>query len=77
MIKVHYETDKDGRILHRWGRCEDCRTKLALNDFTNTCSKCGADYNSGGSRLVDRRFWGEETGESAADIMMGGDPWGD
>ena len=40
-----------------------CGTQLVLSRFTNTCSKCGADYNQSGSLLASRQFWGEETGE--------------
>ena len=58
-----------GRILEPalW-QC-DCGEKLECPDFTNTCDKCGADYNSGGQRLAPRAQWGEETGESLADIL--------
>ncbi len=34
-----------------------------------TCDRCGADYNSSGQMLADRSQWGEETGESLADIL--------
>lgn len=37
--------------------------------FTNTCDHCGADYNSSGQRLASRSQWGEETGETASDIL--------
>ena len=40
-----------------------CGTWLELGKFTNTCSKCGTDYNSSGQQLAARHFWGEETGE--------------
>jgi hypothetical protein len=56
------------------GRC-DCGALVVLEGFTNTCDGCGADYNSGGQRLAPRSQWGEETGETAADILRGGDPW--
>lgn len=59
------------------GHCEDCGGLVTLRHFTNTC-ECGADYNTSGSRLAPREFWGEETGESLSDIMMADtDPWGD
>jgi hypothetical protein len=48
-------------------RC-DCNNELVCNGFTNECS-CGRDYNFGGSLLADRSQWGEETGESASDIL--------
>ena len=53
-------------------RCQICRAEVKLYGFTNTC-ECGADYNMEGVLLADRSQWGEETGETAADILMGGD----
>lgn len=41
-----------------------CDTWMELDNFTNTCSKCGTDYNSSGQQLAARHFWGEETGEN-------------
>ena len=54
-----------------------CGRRLECPDFTNTCEICGADYNWAGDRLAPRDQWGEETGESAADIMrpMTDDEW--
>jgi hypothetical protein len=49
-------------------RC-DCGEKVTLSGFTNTCSRCHADYNSNGTRLGPRHFWGEETGESPGDVL--------
>jgi hypothetical protein len=51
------------------GKCQ-CGTQVTLDGFTNTCSGCGADYNRDGSRLAPREQWGEETGESVADILQ-------
>lgn len=48
-------------------RC--CGEELVCYGFTNTCEKCGADYNWAGQRLASRSQWGEETGETAADIL--------
>jgi len=48
-------------------RC--CGEWLSCYRFTNTCSNCGADYNMGGQQLAPRAQWGEETGESVADIL--------
>jgi len=50
------------------GRC-NCGNEVWLAGFTNTCDGCGADYNSAGQRLAPREQWGEETGESPADIL--------
>ena len=49
------------------GKCE-CGEEIELRHFTNTCN-CGRDYNSAGSLLASREQWGEETGETAADIL--------
>lgn len=46
----------------------DCSRHVTLDGFTNTC-ECGADYNGSGQRLAPRKQWGEETGESLADIL--------
>jgi hypothetical protein len=55
-----------------------CRSHVELtHHFTNTCDTCGADYDGGGNLLAPRSQWGEETGETYADIVMGGDPFGD
>jgi len=57
-------------------RCE-CGNELEIPNFTNTCQKCGIDYNSSGQMLAHRSQWGEETGESVADILAADtDPWG-
>jgi hypothetical protein len=51
------------------GRCT-CGYEVELGCFTNTCDRCGRDYNSAGQLLAPRSQWGEETGETAADILM-------
>lgn len=58
---------------NRWrepavGLCE-CGEEVYLDGFTNTCSGCGRDYNSAGQELAPREQWGEDTGESLADIL--------
>jgi hypothetical protein len=50
------------------GACDRCGRRVTLAGFTNTCA-CGADYNSAGQRLAPRAQWGEETGESVADVL--------
>jgi len=60
------------RIVNRYteptvGRCY-CGREVYLYGFTNTC-ECGRDYNWAGQLLADRSQWGEETGESLADIL--------
>jgi len=41
---------------------------VTCSGFTNTC-RCGADYNMSGQQLAPRSQWGEETGETADDIL--------
>ncbi len=50
------------------GECDNCKRHVTLGNFTNTC-ECGCDYNMSGQKLADRSQWGEETGESVADIL--------
>lgn len=50
------------------GKCH-CGEEVALGNFTNTCPKCGRDYNFSGQELAPREQWGEETGETAVDII--------
>ena len=50
------------------GLC-DCGHKVELLEFTNTCEKCGADYNMSGQCLAPRSQWGWDTGESLGDIL--------
>jgi len=49
------------------GLCE-CGCEVELGQFTNACD-CGRDYDRGGQLLAPRSQWGEETGESVADIL--------
>jgi hypothetical protein len=54
-------------FTHRWiepaiGKCH-CGNEVYLEHFTNTCDKCGRDYNMSGQELAPREQWGEETGE--------------
>jgi len=58
---------------HRWTepaaiRCP-CGDEVELAGFTNPCSRCGRDYDGSGALLAPREQWGEETGESLADIL--------
>jgi len=46
-----------------------CNRKLECGGFTNTCPICGTDYNWAGQQLAPREQWGEETGETASEIM--------
>lgn len=46
-----------------------CGNTIHCIAFTNHCTQCGADYSFDGGRLAPREQWGEETGETAADIL--------
>ena len=59
---------EDGYVEPAVLRC-DCGHNLQLYAFTNTCERCGRDYNSSGQGLAPRSQWGEETGESLGDIL--------
>ena len=48
------------------GRCP-CGRTVELGHFTSTCA-CGRDYNWNGTELAPRSQWGEDTGESYADV---------
>lgn len=46
-----------------------CGEWLDCDRFTNTCELCGSDYNGSGQQLAPREQWGEETGETADDLI--------
>jgi hypothetical protein len=48
--------------------CVDCRRAVTLDHDAVRC-KCGRYYNLFGQALSDPSNWGEETGETAADIL--------
>lgn len=61
------------RVVSRWveprvGLCA-CGAEVELERFTNTCHRCERDYNSAGQKLAPREQWGEETGETADEIL--------
>lgn len=69
-----YDVIDNGVVVERWHSKESgygycCGQKVYLDRFTNTCDNCGTDYNSAGQELAPREQWGEETGESLADIL--------
>lgn len=55
-------------LEHAIGKC-NCGHKVELSSFTNTCDRCGSDYNQSGQLLASRSQWGEETGEHLSDIL--------
>lgn len=66
-------TRGDGKLVKRNViRC-NCGSEVLCGEFTNTCSNCGRDYNMSGQLLAPREQWGEDTGESLSDILIGSD----
>jgi hypothetical protein len=63
-VQTFRRTEREPAI----GRC-DCGAQVTLGNFTNTCSRCEADYNQAGQRLAPRAQWGEETGEHWTDCI--------
>lgn len=62
--------DADGYPMRGgYNEIKCCNQWMYCGGFTNTCEKCGKDYNWNGSLLASRSFWGEETGESLSDIL--------
>lgn len=57
----HYPSRPDEEWADPAIRC--CGVELICDSFTNTCDRCGADYNFAGQMLAPRSQWGEETGE--------------
>lgn len=49
-------------------RCP-CGTVVTCTGFTNTCTNCNRDFNTSGQELAPREQWGDETGESVAEIL--------
>jgi hypothetical protein len=49
--------------------CENCSRPVVLSSDTVLCERCGRYYNLSGQSLSDPSNWGEETGETAADIL--------
>lgn len=61
-------------------KCVRCDEEVVLHGFTNTCLTCKTrgittDYNLSGQLLAPRSQWGEETGETYADIVRGGEDY--
>lgn len=57
-------------------RCQ-CGAEVEIYmTMTNTCEKCGTDYNMSGQRLAPREQWGWDTGESLGEILAADRPLG-
>jgi len=50
------------------GLCECGKEVTLVHALVNTC-ECGRDYNMSGQLLAPRIQWGEDTGESPAEIL--------
>ena len=57
------------RVVRSETQVKCCGEWLSCAGFTNTCDNCHTDYNMSGQELAPREQWGEETGESVADIL--------
>lgn len=65
VIRDAWEVTEPGVI-----ECAHCHKPVSMNHaFINSCS-CGADYDGNGNLLAPRSQWGEETGETASDILI-------
>lgn len=53
----------------RLKKCK-CGHTVVCSSFTNTCRACGRDYNRAGQLLAPRDQWGDETGETANDVLV-------
>lgn len=67
-LKVGYNRE-DGRLVERYQVECACGSQVLCAGFTNTCHNCDRDYGMNGQLLADRSQWGEETGESVAEIL--------
>lgn len=63
MKKVEGYYDNDGNWVPGYTLITCCGKKLKCKGMTTTCSRCHADYNWNGEKLVDRSLWGVDTGE--------------
>ena len=75
-IMIYYPPKTTRRWVPRQLIVVCCGEEMDCSGFTNTCPICHTDYDWHGNALAPRSQWGEETGESIADIMCG-DPWHD
>jgi len=67
-LKIYEDPDRPGRAL-RIIKC-DCGANFEVIDwFMESCPKCNQMYNGAGQKLAPMSQWGEETGESLADII--------
>lgn len=67
------DPDQPGKVI-RILSCQ-CGANFELVDwFEEQCPGCGRSYNGAGQELAPKSQWGEETGESLADIYSSNDP---
>jgi hypothetical protein len=72
-IGFYEHPDQPGKVL-RIITC-DCGQSFEVIDwFEEQCPVCGQLYNGAGQKLAPRDQWGEETGETLADIYSPIDP---
>lgn len=68
-------TDPDTGHIQRSPLVIECNCGRKLEHYSgpDVDCHCGAIYNAFGQLLAPRQFWGEETGETLADIYCGKD----
>jgi hypothetical protein len=72
-IGFYEDPDRPGKVI-RVLSCQ-CGADFELIDwFEEQCPKCGRSYNGAGQELAPKSQWGEETGETLADIYSPIDP---
>ena len=75
LTPTHYHpVGQGGRRLPRYTcRCGAKSIGPAWFGEDFQCARCSTEYNSAGQALAPRAQWGEETGETYADLCVG---WG-
>jgi hypothetical protein len=71
IVKEREYDEETGRCISPAIGCCRCGAKVVLDGFTCVCDRCGREYNWAGSELAPRSQWGEETGETADEILLG------
>lgn len=75
-VEIFEDPDFEGKVL-RVLHCP-CGTNFEILDwFMDDCPSCGQLYNGAGQALRPMDQWGEETGESLADIFDQDPEWPD
>ncbi len=68
VTRAQYDHTTGRKVAPAVGLCA-CGRYVELDGFTCPCD-CGRDYNGSGQELAPRAQWGEETGETATEILQ-------